>query len=278
MKKGLIVVLLLLMLFLYASFVEPNLLITENKALVYGLDPVALKNQSFSALKIVQFTDTQLGPFYSLEQFGKAVERINAEKPDIIIFTGDLFDVPRAYESKDEALEILRKLDNGALKIAIFGNHDFGGGGKAIYEDFMAEAGFVVLINEKLSYKTADGRIFDFFGIDDGMLGKPQFDFIENQIEALHYNVLIIHEPDLYEYEKDKPFDLILSGHSHGGQLRLPFMAPIITPPLAKIYTNGYYEIDNARNSLLYVNTGLGNTKMRYRFGNIPKITVFTIE
>lgn len=278
MKKGFVLVLLIMLLFLYASFIEPKLLITEKKTLEYGMISDNSENQLSTNLKIVQFTDTQLGPFYSLKQFESVVKQINEEKPDIIIFTGDLFDVPNAYEFKDEALKILKQLDQSALKIAVFGNHDFGGGGKAIYEDFMSEAGFIVLINEMLSYKRENGRIFDFYGIDDGMLGKPNFDFIENKIEASHYNILVLHEPDLYEYVKNKPFNLILSGHSHGGQINLPFLGPVITPPLSKIYTNGYYEIDNERKSLLYVNTGLGNTKMRYRFGNIPKITLFTIE
>ena len=278
MKKILAMVLLVLMLFLYASFVEPNLLRAEKKELEYGLVSDDTEHQSLMNLKMVQFTDTQLGPFYGLEQFKRVIDRINEEKPDIIIFTGDLFDVPNAYESKDEAMKILKQLDKTALKIAVFGNHDFGGGGKAIYEDFMSEAGFIVLINEMLSYKMENGRIFDFYGIDDGMLGKPNFDFIENKIDASHYNILILHEPDLYEYAEDKPFDLILSGHSHGGQINLPILGPIVTPPLSKVYTDGYYKIDNERNSLLYVNTGLGNTKMKYRFGNIPQIAVFTIE
>ncbi|MBF4693559.1 metallophosphoesterase [Fusibacter ferrireducens] len=278
MRKAFILVLLLFgLLLLYATSIEAKLLITERKTLEYKRDLYASENLSSSDLKIVQFTDTQLGPFYTLEQFQKVVDRINGENPDVIVFTGDLFDVPNAYDSKDEASKILKQLNKSALKIAIFGNHDFGGGGKAIYEDFMSEAGFVVLINERISYE-ANGRVYDFYGIDDGMLGDPSFEFIENDIDALHYNVLLLHEPDLYEYAKGEPFDLILSGHSHGGQIKLPFWGPIITPPLSKIYTNGYYEIDNERQSLLYVNTGLGNTKMKYRFGNIPKITVFTIE
>ncbi len=267
-----------MILFVYASYVEPHLFRIESRTLQYEyLSNDNDVNQS-KGLKIVQFTDTQLGPYYSIEQFEKVIHRINDQEADIIVFTGDLFDIPREYEYKTEALQILKKLDPKAIKLAVFGNHDIGGGGSGIYEDFMAEAGFMVLVNEMISYKAENGKIYDFYGIDDGMLGRPDFEIIKPYLDEAHYNVLLLHEPDLYVKVDQEPFDLILSGHSHGGQIRVPFFSPVITPPLSKIYTNGYYEIENARNSLLFVNTGLGNTKMKYRFGNIPEIAVFNIE
>lgn len=282
MKRVLSIFLILLIIFLYATFLEPHLFRIEKRTLDFyksiNMSTTLDEEKESTSLKIIQFSDTQLGPYYDIEQLKKVVNEINGQSPDIIVFTGDFFDHPSDYDLKKEALELLKKLDDKALKIAIFGNHDVGGGGRSMYETFMSEAGFLVLVNEMLSYKAECGKTFDFYGIDDGMLGKPDFGFVTPLIDENHYNILILHEPDLYTEVASLPFDLILSGHSHGGQIKLPFLGPLVTPPLSKVYKSGYYEIDNPRKSLLYVNTGLGNTKMRYRFGNIPQIAVFTIE
>ncbi len=260
---------ILVCLIVYAAFIEPHLLTVERKKLDFDLE---------KPLRVVQFTDTQLGDYFTLEQLANTVALINRQSPDIVIFTGDFLDEPREYEYQEEAVEVLKLLDNGILKIAINGNHDLGGGGEKIYDKLMMEAGFEVLVNSEVLYRTDSGKTLAFFGIDDAMLGHPNFSQLRDNIKAEDINILLTHEPDLYEAVKDLPIDLVLAGHSHGGQICLPILGPVITPPNAHLYKKGFYNIENSRKTLLYVNSGLGNTKMRFRFGNPPKITVFELE
>ena len=93
-----------------------------------------------------------------------------------------------------------------------------------------------------------------------------------------HLNLLLIHEPDLISDFLSYPIDLATAGHSHGGQVYIPFYGPLLTTALAEDYVRGLYDFGNNRKTLLYVNTGIGNTKVPFRLFNVPQISVFKLE
>ena len=249
----------------YAFFVEPKRLVVNE----YTLE----KNDQQTSMKIVQLSDTHVGTHYDIKQLDKLVEKTNRLEPDLIIFTGDLFDNYSQYSKKDEVQESLSYLQATYGKIAVWGNRDYGGGAERIYQDLMENAGFIVLSNEVISIEI-DNKVLSIGGVDDFLLGDPQMKRTAHQLNG-DYNLLLMHEPDEAETLVNTPADLILTGHSHGGQIRLPII-PGIRTELAQRYVDGFYTIDDE--TLLFVNTGIGTTKIHARFMVPPEIDVFEIK
>ena len=114
-----------------------------------------------------------------------------------------------------------------------------------------------------------DNSEISIFGLDDILLGKPKIEKTLEHARQNTYNIVLVHEPDIAPQVSRYPINLQLSGHSHGGQVQI-FRA-IITPSLAKDYIEGFYTIQDLT---LYVNRGLGRTRVPFRFMSKPEITL----
>lgn len=270
MKTIIAFTLIIVVLGVYVTYVERNLLVVKEKE-------VTLIENASKKVKLVQITDTQLGEFYSLEQLEKVVNKINKIDADIVVFTGDLIDNASKYDEVNKVSQVLSKINCKIGKYAIYGNHDYGGGGVRYYEKIMKESGFIVLKNESARVKV-NNKIINILGADDGLLGNHSVKKTVKGIKDSEVNILLIHEPDLIDKYERYPINLALSGHSHGGQVYIPFYGPIKKTTLAQKYTKGFYDLRNEEKTKLYVNTGLGNTKVPFRFFNIPEITLFNLE
>ena len=107
-------------------------------------------------------------------------------------------------------------------------------------------------------------------------MGKPNFKRVVRQLSPDGATILLVHEPDFIDRSaKTDLFDLQLSGHSHGGQIKIPFLAPLVLPPGGKKYYAGLHKV---KNTLVYTNRGLGMTEIPLRFNSRPEITVFTLK
>lgn len=253
-------------LFLYARFVEPNLIISK-KVTIKG-------DRDLKDLKIVMFGDTHFGEYYNSDKAKRITEKINKQKADVVIFTGDLFDSYAKFTgSEEDIVDEFSKIEARYGKYAIFGNHDNGGGAARIYEDLMERCGFEVLKNQTF-YNEEIG--VNFIGIDDSLLGDPNLNIVE-EYKADAYNLLLAHEPDLVKKIDLSNIQLVLSGHTHGGQVKLPILTKRVLPPGGQTYIEGQYTLDTAIKTKLYVTTGLGMTQLPFRLGNIPEVVVLTI-
>ncbi|GGE67430.1 metallophosphoesterase [Priestia taiwanensis] len=258
----------------YARKIEPILLdIVEHDILSTYLPP------TFNGVKILQFSDTHLSDYYTLHQLDKLVETINEQKPDIVIFSGDLIDNFQTYKEADDVAPILKKIHAPLGKFSIYGNHDHGGYGTQKYRQIMEDADFRLLVDETVRISHSSGSSINVAGLDDFMLGKPK---IEQTLESMNkqdFNLLLIHEPDIADRVKGYPIDLQLSGHSHGGQVQVPFYGPVITPPLGQKYVEGFYTIPHSSTRMkLYVNRGIGTVHVPCRFLCMPELTIFTLK
>lgn len=256
---------------IYITFVERNLLIVKNKTINFN----AVNN--IDSVKIAQFTDTHLGEFYSLEQLEKAVLKINKQNADIVFFTGDLFDIASQFEDKDKVSAVLKKINAPLGKFAIYGNRDYGGGAVRIYTNIMQEAGFEVLTDDSAQIQI-NSKTISIYGADDYLLGNPDVSKLMAGIDENDFNILLTHEPDTVENYAEYPIDMAFSGHSHGGQVYLPLYGAVIKTNLCDTYFKGMYQLDNQRNTQLFVSTGIGNTKVPFRFLNIPEIAMFNLN
>lgn len=258
----------------YARFIEPKRLQIIELDISHELIPRAFHNK-----RIVQFSDTHLGFQYTLQQLEEHVQTIHSLDPDFIFFTGDLLDRPDDYQSSKtkEVISILRKLKAPLGKFAVYGNHDHGGYGTDLYKSIMEKSGFTLLRNNSVELRHLNETIY-LLGIDDASLGQPSFSQTTKKVKKDQYLILLSHAPDLADEAADAGIHLQLSGHSHGGQIQLPWHGALYTPPYAEIYKEGLYKIKDNPPLTLYVNRGLGTTRLPFRFLSIPEITVFTLK
>ncbi|WP_312702291.1 metallophosphoesterase [Sedimentibacter sp.] len=255
---------------IYARFVEPNLLTVRYENMSSGL-----LNEDEDKLKILMFSDTHISSHFDENDLKRAVERINGEAADIVVFGGDLIDEFNTYENKDninELWEILSEIKAPSGKYAVYGNHDYGGGAERVYAQIMENSGFMLLKNEKIQLNDYNINII---GMDDSIFGDYDRETITGMLDKDRYNIVLSHEPDVIDFLLEYDADLFLSGHSHGGQINLPFLDSL--PLLAKKYTRGLYSFDNFRQTKLYVNIGLGTSQIPMRFMAVPELTVITL-
>ncbi|PAV28777.1 metallophosphoesterase [Virgibacillus profundi] len=255
----------------YAREIEPTLLEINNN--IIASKKITSK---FNNFKIIQFSDTHIGFHYSLKQFKKLIDKINAMKPDLIVFTGDLVDEPNNYNWSNDLIKLLHSLEATHGKYWIYGNHDHGGYGTNIVKDVMEQADFKLLKNSHTVIEVENEQII-FAGIDDVMLGNPDLNMALQHANPDLFTVLLAHEPDFADTAVKFPIDIQLSGHSHGGQVRLPFIGHLYTPSFAEKYVQGKYTIGNDKLAL-YVNSGIGTTRLPYRFLCKPEIHSYTLR
>ena len=251
---------------LYAMFIEPDLL----RVIHYDFPHSKIEGQP---IKVVQFSDTHIGDFFTTEELQKVVDKINEQEADLVLFTGDLMDDASVYQGSIEEIgTVLSNIQSKFGNYAVFGNRDYGGGAERFYEELMESAGFHVLLNNHETI-TVNGTTLSLFGADDALIGYYDAKQTMKGIEEGNFNLLLVHEPDLVDDFIDYPVDLVVAGHSHGGQVYIPFVGPLLTTTLAEKYVRGLYDINE--NLSLYVNTGIGNTRVPFRLFNVPQITVF---
>ncbi|MGE6538076.1 metallophosphoesterase [Bacillus luti] len=269
------IVMISVSMYYYATEIERKLItVTWNEVKASNLP------KEFNNKKILQFSDVHLGPEFSLKQLEDLVGKMNELHPDIVVFTGDLIDKFGTYSAeREEAKVILQKIHAPLGKYAVFGNHDRGGGGSLFYKKYMEEAGFSVLVNEVQKIKAYNGNYITISGLDDFLLGKPQIDSTLKHLRQQDFNMLLVHEPDVVDKITRYPVDFQMSGHSHGGQVQIPFVGPLITTKLAESYVEGMYELEGKDKPLyLYVNRGIGTTRIPVRFWSVPEISVFVLK
>lgn len=257
----------------YAHEVEPRWLNVIHSTVQSKRIP-----QAFNDFKILQITDTHIGFQYSVSDLRKLINAVNNQKPDLVVFTGDLTDDPSKMDESAylDIIEILSRIEAPKGKFWIYGNHDHGGYGTQQIRKVMDESGFTLLMNETTQISLNEDYI-NLSGLDDILLGRPEPSALIPDEEQERFNVLLCHEPDFAEEITNYPFDLQLSGHSHGGQIQLPFLGYIVTPNLGQEYVEGYYEL-GTRPLNLYVSRGLGTTRLPFRFLCRPEINVYTLQ
>lgn len=270
MKKRIITCFLLLILSLmliigYARFIEPNLLT------VRSVD--VNTNMSIKPCKIVFFTDTHFGKYYDEHHVEKIVRKINEANADFVIFGGDLID-NYARDRENIDLDYLKnelgKIKANTGKFAVWGNHDYGGGAVRIYEDLIVSSGFEILKNES--------RILEEYGLklvgyDDYLMGYTDPSLYKT--DSGLFQVIAAHEPIVSQFFENETENFLLSGHTHGGQVSLPFLTAKFLPEGSGQFVKGFYtkkELDTTASVQMYTSSGIGMTRYPFRFLNIPEI------
>ena len=237
--------------------------------------------QGFDGFRIAQISDLHNAEFG--ERNEKLIQLLSQTDPDIIVITGDLID------SRHTDIEIALDFAQQAVKLApvyyVSGNHE---ARVREYEDLkmgLAEAGVVILENQKVQI-TREGEYITLMGIDDPSFQEDYLfgdsesvarQAIENlQNESDGYTVLLSHRPELFNLYVDTGMDLVFSGHTHGGQFRLPFVGGLVAPNQGFFpkYDAGLFSEGSTN---MIVSRGVGNSIIPIRVNNRPEIVVATL-
>lgn len=256
---------LILCVFIYSRYIEPNMITVKDISIGAGEDQV----------NIVLFSDTHYGKLYSEYKSENITKVINEQNADIVVFGGDLIDSYAADKPDIEIIKTtLRDIEAKSGKFAVWGNHDYGGGSSRIFDEIMEYGGFTILENQNVLIEDFNINIL---GLDDILLGNPDLNITEG-VNSNTFNILISHEPDIVDELDLKNINLILSGHTHGGQVKIPYITKFVLPPGGEKYIDGLYDVKSFSDTQIYVTTGLGVTKMPFRFMNTPEIINLTIN
>ena len=275
------------LLFSYARFLEPRFIDETQLVLTETAIDGPLPAGFNEPLKAAVIADIHFSQHYTPKDFERVVERINAAKPDLVFFLGDLIDNYSVYEGETaDIIDLLSRIETSGRatatmesgvvhdKFAVYGNHDYGGGLEHKYQDIMEAAGFHVLINDTV---TLDDWDLTITGIDDMVIGYGDVSCANNLPED-SYNIVLSHVPDVITELTGELVDLMLSGHTHGSQISVPLLSDQFLPPYGKIFVSGEYRFENPRSTTLYVNRGLGTTKLPLRFLASPELTWVTLK
>jgi predicted MPP superfamily phosphohydrolase len=164
----------------------------------------------------------------------------------------------------------LRKAEARDGRFAVLGNHDHNVGADQVTAAF-ASSGIPVLRNRSVPLPGQENWYLT--GLESHWSGKPNVACITNTPPSSHHLVLA-HEPDAFDLLTDPRIALQLSGHTHGGQVRLPFVGAVCLPSWGKKYPAGLYTLGDRR---LYVNRGIGTVDEHFRLNCRPEITLLTL-
>lgn len=253
--------------------------------------------EGFSGFRIAQISDLHDAEFD--EENEKLISLLRDADPDIIVITGDFVD--RRRTDIELSLNVAEKAVEIAPTYFVTGNHEAALSEKK-YEEFkngLIDAGVVVLEDDAVTLECGDG-VITLMGVNDPIFSKdrsgnasteettedPDIDkkIMDANLEALlsatdleEYTVLLSHRPEVFDVYVDHKIDLVISGHLHGGQVRLPFIGGFYTPNQGFFpeIIDGLYTDDDTN---MVVSRGLGNSAFPIRVNNRPEIVIIELE
>ncbi|HLU34312.1 MAG TPA: metallophosphoesterase [Thermomicrobiales bacterium] len=252
---------------LYARFIHPF-----RPRVNHQFVELPRAHKHLDGVTIAFVTDLHVGPHFTAEDLEPTIQALRHLRADIVLFGGDyISESPRYLADVQEPLT--RMASTARIgSWGMLGNHDVANIRSRVME-MLEPTGIRILTNESVEIETGKGPLW-LVGIDDILLGHADLDAAFAGVPADAPRIAMWHEPDRAELvEPYGPF-LLLSGHTHGGQVRLPIVGPIATPKLGKRYVSGRFTFGDMT---LFVSNGIGMYRPPVRFNCPPEIVVFTL-
>lgn len=252
--------------FAYSSEIEPGWI---------DLTSVELRlprlGRAFDGFRLAQISDIHMGDWMTLEHLVHVVDLINGLQADAVAITGDFV----SYRNRTYAEQLKTALGMlNAPTYAVPGNHDHWGWIPVFYE-VMQAANIMPLSNATHTLQRGNEQLH-IAGVDDVWMRKAMLSAVTAKLPNTGAVVLLAHEPDFADRSAATGrIDLQISGHSHGGQVNLPFIGPPILPYLGRKYPQGLYQVEGMYQ---YTNRGIGMVPPTVRFNCRPEITLFTLR
>lgn len=246
-----IVILGIVLLIVYARFKATSGLKVNEYKITNNKIP-----EKFHGIKLVQISDIHFGNTTNIKELKYIVQEINKTKPDILVLTGDLLDKEITEEEKVEIINTLKEIKVTIDKYAIMGDKDYD---ENLWNNIIEQSNFININNkEKFIYYKNNSKI--------------RITNTDANNEDT-YSIYVMHEPDKVDNLQNK-YDLILAGHSLNGQINIPLFKQLLLPKGAKKYYKKHYIINNTD---MYISSGIGTTKFKYRLFNKPSINLYRL-
>ena len=257
----------------YGFLMEPNRFTVETVHLkLPRLSP------RFSGFRVAQISDIHMGGWMNPERLQRVADLVLAQKPDVILITGDFligYDFNHASrQALEDLITGLSPLADSVPTFAVLGNHDYWINSKAVRG--MLRAAEITDLTNRVFTITRDDEHLHLCGVDDVWDGNVRLDEVLAQLNGDGAAILMAHEPDFADTSAATGrFDLQLSGHSHGGQIVLPLLGAPRLPYLGRKYPSGLYKVGEM---LQYTNRGVGMARLPIRINCPPEIALFILE
>ena len=257
----------------HALWLEPHHPVAEHVEIRLSRLP-----DSFHGFRIAQITDIHFGPYMGKSGVEEAVRIARSFRPDLLTLTGDFVSPPfgqpvgpAGAQHAEPCADALASW-KGVPMVAILGNHDHWNG-PDIVAGALVDRGIRVLRNESFAIERGHDRLW-ISGVDDVLEKQDDLPKTLAAVPEKEATVLLAHEPDFAEDVAGFPVDLQLSGHSHGGQVRIPGLGPIVLPELARKYHTGLNRVGRLQ---VYTSRGLGVINPPVRLNCPPEVTLLTL-
>lgn len=275
----LIIVIIIISIILYSHYIGTKGLIIKEYKITNKKLP-----DNFHGLKIAHFSDIYYGSTIKEKELSNVIEKINELEPDIIVFTGDLINKNTNLNENNLNIitEYLSKLKASIGKYAISGNEDYN---NENYETILTNSNFINLNDTFEFIYNKNYTPILISGLSSNLKNKKNIkeklsltnDEI-NKYEMINpnelYSILIMHEPDFIDNIDTQNFDLVLAGHSLGGNINIPIIKNFLLKDGSKKYYENYYKINNTD---FFINSGIGTNNFNYRLLNKPAINFYRI-
>jgi len=254
--------------FIYAYKIEPNWI--EISYVPVEMPRLA---PAFQGYQIAQISDVHADQWMTPDRLQHIVTLINHLQPDAVAITGDF--VTRDADVYESSLvAAFQQLAPKDLTVAVLGNHDQWSSPEVIHR--MLKRSNIVDLSNSVATLHRQDSLLHLAGVDDVWTQHDRLDWVLAKLPAAGAAVLLAHEPDFADTSAATGrFDLQISGHSHGGQVTLPFLGAPQLPLYGKKYPSGRYQVGNM---VQYTNRGIGMVSPRVRFHCRPEITVFVLQ
>lgn len=250
----------------WATTVEPNWPVVEKVTVPLPRLPARL-----DGLRVAQLSDLHISQYTTAGDIERAIALAMALSPDLLVVTGD-FIWRQSTEYATQLVEPLRLLQAPLGVYAVLGNHDHWEGA-ALTASVLAQTGISLLVNQAVRLDA--GAPLWLVGLDDVWENKQDLRAALATTPDEECKLLLVHEPDFADEAADYPVDLQLSGHSHGGQINVPFIGPPVLPYLGQKYPGGLYQV---KQLAVYTNRGIGVIAPPIRLNCRPEVTLLTLR
>lgn len=259
--------------YLYTTYISSKLISIKEERIISNKIP-----SNFDGLKIIQISDIHYGSTIFIEDIKKLVTEINERNPDLVVFTGDLINKDYKLKSNEQEklIKQMKKIKSTIGKYAIAGEED-----STQFTTIMNQSQFTILNNSyELIYKNSNTPIL-LIGLSSSTnntinieKGYEYFSLPTHNSDI--YTITLLHEPDSVDNILESyNTDLFLAGHSHNGQILLPYIGGIIRKEGAQKYVNEFYQL---KNSKLYISSGIGTNGNGFRIFCRPSINFFRLS
>ena len=271
----LIIFLLITLTIIYARYGGTSGLITKE----YKIES-SLIGEDFDGLKVVHFSDLHYLRVTNNDKLKEIVDEINLIKPDIVFFNGDLIDKDFTLtdKDKDDLINGLSSIKAKYGKYAVLGNHDYVKNIE-IFKDIYSNSNFNLLQNSyDIIYSSNNDKLFiggvDNYSYNEADINKVMEYFNDNS--DISYKIILVHEPDYIDnILTNYNVNLVLAGHSHNGQINIPYIKNFFLPYGSRKYYENYYKVNDTD---LYISSGIGESSVNFRLFNKPSINFYRIN